>query len=155
VDTLINEIREKAEGMLPDKSFFVVSVSLTGSKGRRRLELLADGDHGIDIDVCSKLSRELSDWLDNNNLIDGPYILEVGSPGTDYPIVSLRQYKKNIGRLLKVEKNDNTEIKGKLFEVDETGITVEIQSNNKKAESVKELIGFNQIRKSTVIVSFK
>jgi ribosome maturation factor RimP len=156
VETLINEIREQAEGMLPDKSYFIVRVSLTGSKGHRRLEILADGDHGIDIDVCSRLSRDLSEWLDSKNLIDEHYVLEVGSPGIDYPLDTPRQYKKNIGRMLKIIKNDGSVVKGKLKGIENTGITVEADQEKKRSAPTRVVnIGFDQIRKSTVFVSFK
>ena len=141
--------------MLPDKNYFIVRVSLTGSKGHRRLEILADGDHGIDIDVCSRLSRDLSDWLDSKSLIDGHYVLEVGSPGTDYPLDTPRQYKKNLGRMLKIVKNDGSVVKGKLAGIETAGIALEADQNKKSSAPRIENIGFDQIRKSTVIVSLK
>jgi ribosome maturation factor RimP len=151
----MQEIRERAEGFLPGKDYFIVRVSLTGSKGNRRLEILADGDHGIDIDVCSKLSRDLSEWLDGNNLIEERYVLEVGSPGIDFPLETPRQYKKNIGRLLTIVKIDGSVVKGKLTGVESAGISVESAGDKKKPSSQMVSIEFDKIRKSTVTVSFK
>ena len=141
--------------MLPGEQYFVVNVSLKGNRGRQLLEVLVDGDEGIDIGTCSRLSRELSEWLDRTDLIKGHYVLEVGSPGVDFPLSSERQYKRNIGRKLKVVLNDNSVISGRLEKVELDGIELFVKEKGKKAGGKSLNIGFEEIRKSTVIVSIK
>ena len=149
------DIRDKVEQLLPGKEFFVVDISLTGGKGHRHLEVLVDGDHGIDLNECTRISRELSDWLDHTTLIDGPYVLEVGSPGVDYPMRSSRQYAKNNGRTLKGVLNDDSVVMGRLVRLGDRQVELESPGKGKKDTSERHPIGFDQIRKSTVIVSFK
>ncbi len=43
---------------------------------------------------------------------DGDFSLEVSSAGLDEPLKSLRQYKKNIGRLVEVQFQDGTQKEG-------------------------------------------
>jgi ribosome maturation factor RimP len=155
VEALIGKIREKVEEMLPGKNYFVVNISLKGSRGRKLLEVLVDGDEGIDIGTCSRISRDLSEWLDASDLIEGRYVLEVGSPGVDYPLSSGRQYSRNIGKELNIILNDNSVIKGKLVKVEKGGITVEVKEKEKSIGEKTLNIGMEEIRKSTVIVSLK
>ena len=155
VDTLINDIREKTEELLPGKNYFVVEVSFSGGKGYRKLKILIDSDQGIDIDACSTLSRELSEWLDLGDLIEGPFTLEVGSPGIDYPLSMPRQFRKNLGRIIKVVKNDHMVSRGKLLGVDDQGIVIGEEGRSQKQDAMTERIDFGEIMKATVIVSFK
>jgi ribosome maturation factor RimP len=154
-DLLIEKVREKTEEILPGPGYFVVRISLAGGQGKKKLEVLVDGDKGIDIGVCSGISRRLSEWLDNHSVIDGSYELEVGSPGIDFPMQTIRQFRKNLGRKVKVVKNDNSVVKGRLAGVTGDSIAIEVEGRpNDQPGMVEELL-LSQIRKSTVIVSLK
>lgn len=144
-----------AESLLKDESYFVVDVvaSFKGNPGK--LLITVDGDKGIGIDDCAELSRNLSKALDETNLIDAAFMLEVSTPGLDQPLKSKRQYVKNIGRNVRVRQTDKTE-EGKLTAVDDNGIqlTQTTGSGKKKEEKTVE-IPFDKIDKTIVLVSFK
>jgi Uncharacterized protein conserved in bacteria len=90
-------------------------------------------------------------------LIDSAYRIEVSSPGVDFPLSSERQYRKNIGRELKVFLQDGKELKGKLISVSESGIVLEakMKEKGKKAVLQEVNVAFEDIKKSVVQVSFK
>jgi ribosome maturation factor RimP len=58
---------------------------------------------GVTLDVCSKVSRDLSTALDVLELIDGKYRLEVGSPGLERRLYTLADYRRFSGRLAKLK----------------------------------------------------
>jgi ribosome maturation factor RimP len=58
---------------------------------------------GVTLDVCSKVSRDLSTALDVLELIDGKYRLEVGSPGLERRLYTLGDYRRFSGRLAKLK----------------------------------------------------
>jgi ribosome maturation factor RimP len=152
---LISEIRKIAEAHLKDNSHFIVDVvaSFKGNPGK--LLVTVDGDKGIGIDDCAELSRDLSKALDETNLIEGAFMLEVSTPGLDQPLKSKRQYVKNIGRNIRVRQADQVE-EGKLTAVhdDRIEIVQTIGSGKKKEEKTVE-IPFDKIDKTIVLVSFK
>jgi ribosome maturation factor RimP len=88
------------------------------------LEILLDGDNGVNIDDCAQVSRHVGFHLEEENVIDDAYRLEVSSPGIDANFVNIRQYQKNIGRTVQVKLNDNTKVEGTLLTVDEMKINV-------------------------------
>ena len=135
-----------------DPSLFVVRVILKGNAGNQRLIVLLDGDHGVTIDQCSSVSRQLAQILEEKELFEDKYFLEVSSAGVDFPLQNVRQYTKNIGRSLKVELNDASTISGLLKEVNNEMIMIEVQE---KKELRQHQINFNEISKSMVLVSFK
>lgn len=152
---LTAQIRALAESLLKDESHFIVDVvaSFKGNPGK--LLVTVDGDKGIGIDDCAELSRELSKALDETNLIDGAFMLEVSTPGLDQPLKSKRQYVKNIGRNVRVRQADKME-EGKLTAVtdDNIQLTQTTGSGKKKEEKTLE-IPFNKIDKTIVLISFK
>jgi ribosome maturation factor RimP len=58
---------------------------------------------GVTLEVCSKVSRDLSTALDVLELIDGNYRLEVGSPGLERRLYTLADYRRFSGRLAKLK----------------------------------------------------
>ncbi|MCC5929477.1 MAG: ribosome maturation factor RimP [Cyclobacteriaceae bacterium] len=149
-------IRHIVEDIIPDKQTFIVDILVSGHKGTRKVLVLLDADQGLDIDICSSVSRELSARLDESDLLEGSYVLEVSSPGLDHPLIFTRQYIKNIGRMLNITLNDNMTIKGELLEVTEDGIKINVEIREKKMKPRLEAmdIRFSEIKKTNVLVSF-
>jgi ribosome maturation factor RimP len=150
-------IEELVEKHLPDDTHFLVEVKMEEKAGKTRLLILIDADQGVTIQTCAKVSRAVSEEIESNELIEQAYLLEVSSPGLDYPLSSMRQYQKNVGRNLKVFLNSGTEISGKLLEAQETAIKLLVKKKEKGKKAFEEelLIHTEEIKKSNVQVSFK
>lgn len=147
------EVHQMVEEIISDDpALFIVKVILKGNQGNQKLIVLLDGDEGITIDKCSKVSRRLSEWLEEQDLVDGKYFLEVSSAGLDFPLQSIRQYRKNIGRSLKVDLENGESVTGELKEVSEDLIKLE---EKKKKEVLNHEVKVSDIKKSMVLVSFK
>ena len=66
--------------------------------GRQVLRVFVDRDGGVTIAECERASRELSVLLDVEGFASGrPYTLEVSSPGTDWPLLEERDYRRIAG----------------------------------------------------------
>jgi ribosome maturation factor RimP len=80
---------------------------------------------GVTLDLCSRVSRDLSTALDVGDLIEGKYRLEVGSPGLDRRLYSLADYARFSGRSAKLKLasalNGQYVLHGKLGGVDTEG----------------------------------
>ena len=147
VENLLNEVI-----LDQDKDLFLVEVSHKGNSGNSKLLVLIDGDQGINIDRCARISRQLGAQLEELDIIPGKYTLEVSSPGIDQPLKMKRQYVKNIGRSLKIELNDGEKKEGVLTAVQDEQFMLE---ELKKKEKVISTIALSDVKKSKVIVSFK
>ncbi|NNE54812.1 MAG: ribosome maturation factor RimP [Flavobacteriales bacterium] len=127
---------------------FVVEVALKGNAGNQRLMVFLDGDKGVQIDKCAEVSRRLGHEIEERNLIDNKYILEVSSAGMGKPLKVKRQFLKNKGRELEVTLKNGETLTGILDSSDEEKLTL-------RNEEKKETIPFEEIEKSIVLVSFK
>ncbi|WP_294182713.1 ribosome assembly cofactor RimP [uncultured Sphingobacterium sp.] len=145
---------ELIEEKIADRDdLFIVSVKMHPNK---ILEILLDGDKGINIDDCAQVSRHVGFHLEEENVIDNAYRLEVSSPGIDANFVNIRQYQKNIGRTIQVKLIDNTKIEGTLVALDDTKINVlqKVKEKGKKAQEVEKKLPFDQIKATKVVISF-
>ncbi|SFH28139.1 ribosome assembly cofactor RimP [Pedobacter insulae] len=133
---------------------FLVEVKLLPN---HKLIIHVDGDEGISIQDCAAISRHVGFHLEEENLIEKAYNLEVSSPGVGEPLKLVRQYKKNIGRDVSVKLTSGEKMEGELLAVDEQGIVVEAQvkEKGKKAQLVETPIEFNNIVETKVLISFK
>lgn len=150
-------IEEIVEKHLPDENHFIVEVLMAEKAGKTTLSILIDADEGLNIQTCANVSRAVSEELEAKELMPGAYILEVSSPGLDYPLNSRRQFEKNIGRELKVLRINGEELVGKLVEVEISGVKmlVKKKEKGKKATEEEVVLPFEEMKKTIVQVSFK
>lgn len=62
-----------------------------------------DKPNGITLDDCQNWSHRLGELLDQSNLVDRSYNLEVSSPGLYRPIKKLADFQKFSGERIKVK----------------------------------------------------
>jgi ribosome maturation factor RimP len=152
---LEQQISTLAEGKLAKSSHFIVDVVVSARKGPKKILVIMDGDQGVSIDDCANVSRELSKTFDELALFEDSFLLEVSTPGVDYPLKMKRQYHKHIGRKLRVKLEERT-VEGKLESVGEETITLQEETGTgKKKQTISISINFPQIEKAFVLVSFK
>ncbi|MEQ9592489.1 MAG: ribosome maturation factor RimP [Cyclobacteriaceae bacterium] len=141
---------------LTNSSQFLVDVVITGNQAQRKILVVLDGDNGVTIEDCAKVSRAISSELDELDLIEGKFTLEVSTPGVDQPLKLKRQFKKNEGRGFKIVLKDKSILKGTLVAADESKVELESEEKvNKKKEVLRRSIPFDQIDKAFVQISFK
>lgn len=124
-------------------------VSLAGK--RRRIELVIDRDGGVDLDLIAEVSRAASAALDEGDIGDAPYVLEVTSPGIDRPLTEDRHWRRNIGRLVEVELVDGPSVTGRVqsvLEGSEPSVTVDVDGESRT-------IALRDIARGRVQVEFK
>jgi len=153
-DTIIQEIERLTDEVLaPEPEFFRVNIKI---KPTNNVKVFIDGDKGISIEKCVQFNRKLYKLLEEKAIFpDGDFSLEVSSPGVDEPLKMHRQYNKNIGRFVEVIFLDGSKKEGKLTQVAEADIIIELTSGKgKKAETQQLVIPFNNIKTTTVQIKF-
>jgi ribosome maturation factor RimP len=134
---------------------FLVDFSINDAN---KISINLDGDQGVNLQDCIDVSRAIENQLDRE---EQDFSLEVASAGVSSPLKFIRQYKKNIGRTLKVKITDSADIEAKLVAADEEKITLEWQAREpKKIGKGKETVDkkaeilYQNIKEAIVIVSF-
>ncbi len=88
-------IAELIEPTVQAAGLALVRVKLIGGKGDPTLQIMAErpDTRQLSLDDCARLSRRLSDLLDETDPIEHAYRLEVSSPGIDRPLTRLQDFE--------------------------------------------------------------
>jgi len=133
------ELIEKLISEILTDEYFIVEVTI---KTGNSIEVVIDGDNGINIQKCVDVSRHIEQHLDRES---EDFELNVSSAGLGNPFKIYRQYLKNIGKNVEVRLNNEKPVTGTLVKVDAEGFDLETttlekqEGKSKKVEVVKTL----------------
>ena len=79
-----------------------ISVEKAGASAQR----MSTKDAAVDLELCSRIARDLSPALDVEDLIPHAYHLEVGSPGIERALHGERDYVRFAGQKAKLKLSE-------------------------------------------------
>lgn len=107
------------------------------------LRAYIDKPEGIMVDDCEVVSRELSAILDEQDYIEGTYILEVSSPGLGRTLKKDRDFERSIGEEVEVRTyrtiDKQKEFIGILKDFNKDTITIEYEDETRKTFEKSEI----------------
>ena len=120
------------------------------------IKLIIDGDNEVSLKDCATVSRDIEKNIDREKF---NFSLEVSSSGIGTPLISSRQYKKNVGRKIEVFTNESKPFIGELTKVNSDNFTIEwsqreLKPIGKGKISVKKnmTLFYSDVRSSKVVL---
>lgn len=149
VTDLLQEVLEE------EANLFLISKEI---KAGNKIVIVIDGDNGVTLSDCMKVSRHIEHNLDRE---EEDFSLEVYSAGISEGITHIRQYKKNVGRKLEVIVEDSSKVEGTLVDADDEKIKLQWKAREPKpigkgkvtVQKERE-IPYKNIVKAKVMVTF-
>ncbi len=151
-------MKEKVEQLIAEgvqgTDIFLVKLTVSSNND---INVLLDSDTGLTLANCRTVSRAIESNLDRE---EEDFSLTVSSAGVGEPLV-LRQYKKNVGRKVKVTLTDGEIIEAKMVASDDQGVELEWKSREKKPTGKgkitvvnKRLLEYQNIKQTEVLITF-
>ena len=116
--------------------FELVDVEYVKEGSTWYLRAYIDKPGGIDINDCEKVSRRLSDLLDEKDYIEDAYILEVSSPGLGRPLKKEKDFKRSMGEEVEIRTyrmiDKQKEFTGVLTGYDADTVTIAMEDETEK-----------------------
>ena len=98
----VEEAVEKiAEEILANTDYELVDVEYVKERDRF-LRVYIDKEGGIGLDDCQEVSGLLDEKLEELNIINDRYILEVSSPGLDRALKKEKDFKREMGKVVDI-----------------------------------------------------
>jgi ribosome maturation factor RimP len=98
------------------------------------LRLYIDSAEGITLHDCERVTKQVRDLLEADNLVHGEYLLEVSSPGLDRPLFKHEHYRRFCGATvqlrLRMPVQGRRRIQGVLTQVDDTSVVVAFENES-------------------------
>jgi len=109
----------------------LVKLEASFATRRKILRIFVDrSDRAVTIDDCVEVTKIISLVLDAEDIIPGPYTLEVSSPGVDRPLTKPKHFKRFIGSTAKIEYQDEekgkVKLTGEIVGADDSEVTIEV-----------------------------
>jgi ribosome maturation factor RimP len=146
-DRTVSRIWELATQIADGEAMEVIDVELRpeGTRAGRVLRVYLDKEGGPNVDDLGRVSRQLSELLDSQDIVEGSYTLEVSSPGINRPLKKPEHFQRFIGKRVRIRTGDMIDGRrsflGILSEV--SGDTIRIEVEGKPYQ-----IPFSMIEKS-------
>ena len=140
---LIGKISSIATPIIESGGAYPVEVGIRGEQGSTVVEIFIDTDSGVTSGQCAEISRQISRELETNSTIEGRYRLEVSSPGLDRPLRLPRQFKRHVGRQLKLVRRSSgvgAPIVGVLNEMTETALVISAESDGSISVPLEDVL---------------
>jgi ribosome maturation factor RimP len=131
--TKLIEPEAKAEGLE------LVRVKMIGGTSDPTLQVMAErpDTRQLSLEDCERLSRRLSDLLDQADPIADAYRLEVSSPGIDRPLTRFRDYDDWAGHQARISLSEVVEgrkqVTGVLAGTEDGKVLIEIPGKGRTA----------------------
>ncbi len=123
-------------------------VKITKAEGSDVLEVILD--ESLDLDAVSEVSVKISDWLDQHDEGDEPYMLDVSCVGAERPLRNKEEIRAAAGKYVWVKTKGQT-YEGDLIEADEEKILLSCRD---KTRTVKVTVRYEDIKKMRLAVRF-
>lgn len=140
---------ELVEPIVAEAGLDLEGVTVSPAGKRRLLRVVVDRDGGVGLDETSELSRALSDALDRSDAMgEGPYTLEVTSPGVDRPLSEERHWRRAQGRLVRVPLRQGGEVTGRVVAADGAGVSLDVGGT-------RRALDYDELGRGQVQVEFR
>ena len=127
--SLAANLTELLNPVVSRAGFVLEEVTVTPVGKRRLVSVVIDRENSNpSLDEVTVVSKEISVILDTYSQIgEMPFTLEVTTPGVDRPLTLPRHWKKNIGRLVKITPKQGDKFIGRISEVSENQVKLELE----------------------------
>lgn len=131
----LDQIQEIAGRIVASEGLELIDLEFKPGHHRGLLRVFIDKEGGVTLSDCENVSRQLGTVLDVEDVIKSAYVLEVSSPGLDRPLRTDRDYRRAIGRQLKVNvidaEGNSQQYTGKLLDLNDQDIVLEERGKNR------------------------
>lgn len=143
---LLNQIKILATETAQRAGCVFYALEQSGNSKNLILRVFIDHKEGVQLEHCKEVSEALSLQLDVLDHTEQSYQLEVSSPGLDKKLTEPWHFNQVLGKIIKLtcekENNKKVNIKAKLMQVNDQGLTLD--------KVGFELIKWKQIKKANL-----
>jgi ribosome maturation factor RimP len=131
---IVGAFRSAIEDYLNNHNLDLVDLIYRHEGSDLVLRILVDKpEGGITVGECAQLNIKIGAMLDEKNILEQSYTLEVSSPGLDRSLQTKKDFarclNKEVKFFLKEPINDRIELDGVITKVDEEVVSIDIKGN--------------------------
>ena len=145
------KLTELVQPLVEDLGYEFVGLEYNSNPKNAVLRIYIDRAEGVDIDDCSRVSREVAALLDVKDPIPGFYNLEISSPGLDRPLFTPEHFEQFNGEEVQVSlfapQDGRRKISGTIISAGQEQVMLE-------SGGVEYALNFNNIAKARLVPDY-
>lgn len=142
---------ELLQPLVEDLGYEFVGLEYMNNPKQSVLRIYIDGEEGVGLEDCEKVSRETAALLDVEDPIKGHYNLEISSPGLDRPLFTPEQYARFAGEEAQLSlfapQDGRRKFKGVILAADDAAVRMEVDGQEVE-------LTFSNIAKGRLVPDF-
>ena len=142
-----DQIWALTQEVVSDLGYELVDIELTGNRSRQVIRVYIEKPEGILLADCVAVSRKLGERLDDEDVIENSYRLEISSPGIERPLRKIQDYERYVGHQVRIRLKGRLKgkrkIAGKLDEVEDNIVRIISQHGEKVSFSLADIAKAN------------
>lgn len=153
---MLEKIKETIVPLIAEHDCYLDDLVYEQENGEWYLRVFVgknDGD--LDMNTCVAVSEDISAKLDEADLIEDEYYLEVSSPGIEKPLRSWEKVLENVGEFVHIDfvdpKEGMNEVEGTILKAEDHHIEVQYFVKGRKKKIV---VPYDNVRFIRLAVKF-
>lgn len=132
---LTEELKKIIMPSLEEEGIELIELNFVRTGDSSLVRLLVDKKEGaINLGDCARLNQKIGGVLENNEILQDRFILEVSSPGLDRLLKTkgdfLRRVNKNVKFFLKEQINGRIEQEGVVINIEDEAVVIKNKDGN-------------------------
>ncbi|MBK8182573.1 MAG: ribosome maturation factor RimP [Candidatus Competibacteraceae bacterium] len=111
----LQKLKRVLAAVVEAMGYDLVEVEFQARPDNSLLRIYIDGERGVTLDDCQRVSHQVSGVLDVEDLIAGRYTLELSSPGLDRPLSEPRHFIRFAGSEVRIQLRELLDGRRKLM----------------------------------------
>ena len=145
-DFVIERVRAFTQSLLPAMNLELYDIQFRREGHGWVLRLIIDSAAGITLDNCSQVSRQVSDYLDVEDIISHAYNLEVSSPGAERTLRDISECERFVSEKVRLKMKE--EVAGQRVFIGELSGVVDDTLNIVMEDGTEQRFSWEQIKKA-------
>ncbi|MDQ2710388.1 MAG: ribosome maturation factor RimP [Actinomycetota bacterium] len=142
-------LRPTVERAVSSIGFDLEEIDIRQAGRRKLVRVVVDGDSGVGLDDIATLSRRVAAELDEQDeVLGGPYTLEVTSPGVDRPLTASRHWRRAHLRMVEISLVEGRTVTGRVGRAGDTSVQVLL-------DGVPTEVRYAEVERAVVRVEFR
>lgn len=153
---MLEKIKETIVPLIAEHDCYLDDLVYEQEKGEWYLRVFIEKNDGdLDMNTCVAVSEDISEKLDEVDLIKDEYYLEVSSPGIEKPLRSWEKVLENVGEYVHIDfadpKEGMNEVEGTILKAEDHNIEVQYFVKGRKKKIV---VPYDNVRFIRLAVKF-
>jgi ribosome maturation factor RimP len=148
-EQVADRLRPTVERAVSSVGFDLEEIDIRQAGRRKLVRVVVDADSGVGLDDIATVSRQVAAQLDEQDeVLGGPYTLEVTSPGVDRPLTAKRHWRRAHLRAVEITLVEGPSLSGRVGRAGDEAVRVLIDGN------VRE-VRYADVERAAVKVEFR